>query len=66
MYCVPTLFCQVLVFGNLFFKILAFVSKDFVTISFYLFNYFRALCPNAWIEKWDDQRERGAFPAKLD
>ncbi len=32
----------------------------------YFSNNFKALCPNAWVEKWDDQRERGAFPAKLD
>jgi len=24
-----------------------------------------ALCPLAWVEKWNDQREAGTFPAKL-
>ena len=24
-----------------------------------------ALCPTRWVEKWDDQRDAGAFPADL-
>ncbi|EDP41696.1 hypothetical protein MGL_3904 [Malassezia globosa CBS 7966] len=30
------------------------------------FSTFHSLCPNEWLEKWDEQRENGAFPAKLD
>jgi len=41
------------------------------------FSTFHSLCPNEWvcdaylgtdaqIEKWDEQREKGAFPAKLE
>ena len=32
-------------------------------------NYFKKVfgdvCPNEWTEKWDDQRDRGVFPAKI-
>jgi len=31
----------------------------------FFFKNFKTICPNAWVEKWDDQRERGAFPANL-
>ncbi|TGZ85606.1 cytochrome c oxidase, subunit VIb, partial [Ascodesmis nigricans] len=27
---------------------------------------FRSLCPNAWLERWDTQRENGTFPARLE
>ncbi|KAL4399049.1 Cytochrome c oxidase subunit 6B [Malassezia pachydermatis] len=30
------------------------------------FQTYHSLCPNEWIEKWDEQREGGNFPAKLD
>merc|ERR1712130_952577 len=26
---------------------------------------FKTICPSAWIEKWDEQREKGAFPANI-
>ncbi|RMY60558.1 hypothetical protein D0865_01462 [Hortaea werneckii] len=26
----------------------------------------RSLCPSSWCERWDDQRENGTFPARLD
>ena len=25
---------------------------------------FKQICPNAWVEKWDEQREEGVFPHK--
>jgi len=32
-------------------------------------NYFKrvyaSICPNGWIEKWDEQREEGKFPGKI-
>jgi cytochrome c oxidase subunit 6b len=31
----------------------------------FFFKNFKTICPNAWVEKWDDQREKGAFPANL-
>ncbi|CCV00443.1 unnamed protein product [Malassezia sympodialis ATCC 42132] len=30
------------------------------------YKAYHTLCPNEWLEKWDEQRESGAFPAKLD
>jgi len=27
---------------------------------------YRSLCPSAWATRWDDQREAGTFPARLD
>merc|ERR1712183_135602 len=27
---------------------------------------YRSLCPSSWCERWDDQRENGTFPARLD
>ncbi|KAF2214622.1 hypothetical protein CERZMDRAFT_105200 [Cercospora zeae-maydis SCOH1-5] len=32
--------------------------------QFYL--AYRSLCPASWTERWDDQRENGTFPTKLD
>ncbi|KAL4893180.1 cytochrome c oxidase, subunit VIb [Aspergillus ambiguus] len=32
--------------------------------QFYL--AFRSLCPKAWTDRWDTQRESGNFPAHLD
>ncbi|KAJ1725609.1 Cytochrome c oxidase subunit 6B [Coemansia erecta] len=26
------------------------------------FKAYNALCPNEWIERWDDQKENGTFP----
>ena len=23
---------------------------------------FKSLCPNEWVDRWDDQRDRGVFP----
>lgn len=32
-------------------------------------NYFKkvftSMCPNAWVEKWDTQREEGNFPGQI-
>ncbi|OJJ47175.1 hypothetical protein ASPZODRAFT_132132 [Penicilliopsis zonata CBS 506.65] len=30
------------------------------------FHAFRSLCPKAWTDRWDTQREAGNFPARLD
>jgi len=32
--------------------------------QFYL--AYRSLCPSAWCQRWDDQRENGTFPTRLD
>ncbi|XP_040183124.1 cytochrome c oxidase subunit 6B1 [Rana temporaria] len=26
---------------------------------------YQSMCPNSWVEKWDDQRDAGTFPAKI-
>lgn len=26
---------------------------------------FQSLCPHAWVEHWDEQREAGTFPRKI-
>lgn len=31
----------------------------------YFKNVFTSLCPNAWVEKWDGQREEGVFASKI-
>ncbi|XP_076460505.1 cytochrome c oxidase subunit 6B1-like [Babylonia areolata] len=31
----------------------------------YFKRVFSSLCPNAWIEKWDEQVENGTFPGKI-
>jgi len=28
-------------------------------------KYYRSLCPNEWIERWNEQREEGTFPGPL-
>jgi cytochrome c oxidase subunit 6b len=28
-------------------------------------NMYRRLCPNAWINKWDEQRTKGNFPRNV-
>ncbi|KUL87904.1 hypothetical protein ZTR_03977 [Talaromyces verruculosus] len=30
------------------------------------FLAYRSLCPKAWTDRWDDQREAGNFPARLE
>ena len=39
-------------------------GDEYAPCQFFYKNYM-ALCPLGWIEKWDDQREEGTFPAKL-
>merc|ERR1712193_234103 len=31
----------------------------------YFWKNYNTLCPLAWVERWNDQRENGSFPAKL-
>lgn len=31
----------------------------------YFKKVFNALCPNSWVEKWDDQRAEGTFPGNI-
>ncbi|KAI1506321.1 cytochrome c oxidase polypeptide vib-like protein [Biscogniauxia marginata] len=40
-------------------------GEDFAPCRQFLLAY-RSLCPSGWYQRWDDQREAGNFPAKLD
>lgn len=31
----------------------------------YFQDVYRSMCPNAWVERWDGQRENGTFPGKI-
>lgn len=31
----------------------------------YFKRCYQAMCPNAWIERWDNQREQGTFPGRI-
>lgn len=31
----------------------------------YFRKVYKSICPNAWVEKWDDQRSEGVFPGKI-
>lgn len=31
----------------------------------YFKRAYSSLCPNAWVAKWDDQREAGTFPGSI-
>ncbi|KAG0479904.1 hypothetical protein HPP92_010762 [Vanilla planifolia] len=28
-------------------------------------RYYRSLCPEEWVERWNEQRENGTFPGPL-
>ncbi|EDU49074.1 cytochrome c oxidase polypeptide VIb [Pyrenophora tritici-repentis Pt-1C-BFP] len=40
-------------------------GEDFAPCRQFMLAY-RSLCPNGWTSRWDDQRENGNFPVKLD
>ena len=31
----------------------------------YFYHVYRDICPTEWVEKWNEQREKGTFPVKL-
>jgi cytochrome c oxidase subunit 6b len=31
----------------------------------YFYHVYRDICPAEWVEKWNEQREKGIFPAKI-
>ncbi|CAN6633761.1 cytochrome c oxidase subunit 12, mitochondrial [Trichomonascus vanleenenianus] len=39
-------------------------GEDFAPCKVF-WHAFNSLCPNAWIEKWDDQRQRGVFAGQV-
>ncbi|KAK7183761.1 cytochrome oxidase c subunit VIb [Paraphaeosphaeria sporulosa] len=40
-------------------------GEDFAPCRQFLLAY-RSLCPSGWTSRWDDQREKGIFPCRLD
>ncbi|KAI9351142.1 cytochrome c oxidase, subunit VIb [Zopfochytrium polystomum] len=45
-----------------YFKCVAAKGDDFVPCQQFKKTY-TSLCPTKWVEKWDDERENGVFPA---
>ena len=41
------------------------MGDDYAPCKFFQ-NVYRDICPGFWVEKWDDQRESGIFPADFD
>merc|ERR1711997_51142 len=39
-------------------------GEDYEPCQYFWKNY-NTICPLSWVEKWNDQREAGSFPAKL-
>jgi len=31
----------------------------------FFYRNFKTVCPFSWVEKWDEQREKGAFPGPI-
>ena len=48
-----------------YYRCTAIKGEDYQPCQFFKKNY-HAICPLGWIEKWDDQRAEGAFPANLE
>ncbi|CAG5155560.1 uncharacterized protein ALTATR162_LOCUS3721 [Alternaria atra] len=40
-------------------------GEDFAPCRQFMLAY-KSLCPSGWTSRWDDQREAGNFPVKLD
>ncbi|KAI2642249.1 cytochrome c oxidase polypeptide vib-like protein [Xylaria nigripes] len=40
-------------------------GEDFAPCRQFFLAY-RSLCPSGWYQRWDEQREAGNFPVKLD
>ncbi|SPP89890.1 blast:Cytochrome c oxidase subunit 6B1 [Drosophila guanche] len=39
-------------------------GEDFAPCNYFQ-KVYKTMCPNAWVEKWDDQRESGTFPGRI-
>ncbi|KAL7078851.1 hypothetical protein ACQ4LE_001976 [Meloidogyne hapla] len=48
-----------------FFRCKELMGDDYAPCKFFQ-NVYRDICPGYWVEKWDDQRESGTFPADFD
>lgn len=41
------------------------VKGEGAEVCKYFNRVYKSMCPNAWIEKWDTQREEGIFPGRI-
>ncbi|CEF64376.1 Cytochrome c oxidase subunit 6B1 [Strongyloides ratti] len=48
-----------------FFRCQNLMGEDYEPCKFFQ-NVYKDFCPNFWVEKWDELREEGRFPAKFD
>ena len=48
-----------------YFRCKELMGEDYKPCKFFQ-NVYRDVCPSFWIEKWDEYREEGRFPAKFD
>jgi cytochrome c oxidase subunit 6b len=39
-------------------------GEDYEPCNYFL-RVYKSLCPKAWIERWDEERESGSFAGKL-
>jgi phosphoenolpyruvate carboxylase len=40
-------------------------DSDEAEVCQYFKSVYQSMCPNAWVDKWDSQREAGTFPGKI-
>lgn len=48
-----------------FFRCKELMGDDYEPCKFFQ-NVYRDICPSFWVDKWDEYREEGRFPAKFD
>jgi cytochrome c oxidase subunit 6b len=41
------------------------VKGEGAEVCQYFKKVYHSICPNAWTEKWDDQRDNGIFPGRI-
>lgn len=41
------------------------VKGEGAEVCQYFKRCYQSMCPNAWVEKWDTQREEGTFPGRI-
>ncbi|GFW03607.1 cytochrome c oxidase subunit 6B1 [Trichonephila clavipes] len=39
-------------------------GEDYSPCEYYK-RVYTSICPNGWVEKWDEQREEGRFPGRI-
>lgn len=41
------------------------VKGEGAEVCKYFQTVYKGMCPNAWVEKWNDQRAAGTFPGRI-